>query len=80
MPRSPTSQVAVELAKMDKSAGLLSGQDKFFFGQEPAYLCFFFHMYLMHVKSLNKTWNGTTRSCSGPSTHMMAPLPVRGAR
>merc|ERR1719487_1941776 len=33
-----TSQVAVELAKMDKSAQMLGQQDKFFFGQEPAYL------------------------------------------
>lgn len=33
-----TSQVAVELAKMDKSAGLIGPSDKFFFGQEPAYL------------------------------------------
>jgi len=33
-----TSQVAVELAKMEKSAQMLGSQDKFFFGQEPAYL------------------------------------------
>jgi regulator of protease activity HflC (stomatin/prohibitin superfamily) len=33
-----TSQVAVELAKMDKSASLIGPSDKFFFGQEPAYL------------------------------------------
>jgi len=33
-----TSQVAVDLAKMDKSATMLNPQDKFFFGQEPAYL------------------------------------------
>merc|ERR1711981_1431752 len=33
-----TSQVAVDLAKMDKSATLLGPRDKFFFGQEPAYL------------------------------------------
>lgn len=33
-----TSQVAVDLAKMDKSAGLIGPSDKFFFGQEPAYL------------------------------------------
>jgi len=33
-----TSDVAVELAKMDKSAALLGPKDKFFFGQEPAYL------------------------------------------
>jgi len=33
-----TSQVAVELAKMDKSASLIGKSDKFFFGQEPAYL------------------------------------------
>lgn len=32
------SQVAVDLAKMDKSALMLSSHDKFFFGQEPAYL------------------------------------------
>merc|ERR1712137_774659 len=33
-----TSQVAVDLAKMDKSATMLNPQDKFFFGQEPEYL------------------------------------------
>lgn len=33
-----TSRVAVELAKMDKSASLIGKSDKFFFGQEPAYL------------------------------------------
>jgi len=33
-----TSQVAVELAKMDKSASMIGPSDKFFFGQEPAYL------------------------------------------
>jgi regulator of protease activity HflC (stomatin/prohibitin superfamily) len=33
-----TSQVAVDLAKMEKSATLLNKGDKFFFGQEPAYL------------------------------------------
>merc|ERR1712003_166761 len=33
-----TSQVAVDLAKMDKSATLIGPSDKFFFGQEPAYL------------------------------------------
>jgi len=33
-----TSQVAVDLAKMDKSASLIGQSDKFFFGQEPAYL------------------------------------------
>jgi len=33
-----TSKVAVELAKMDKSASLIGKSDKFFFGQEPAYL------------------------------------------
>jgi regulator of protease activity HflC (stomatin/prohibitin superfamily) len=33
-----TSAVAVELAKMDKSAKLIGPSDKFFFGQEPAYL------------------------------------------
>jgi len=33
-----TSDVAVELAKMDKSASLIGPNDKFFFGQEPAYL------------------------------------------
>merc|ERR1712039_721864 len=33
-----TSQVAVDLAKMDKSASLIGPSDKFFFGQEPAYL------------------------------------------
>lgn len=33
-----TSEVAVDLAKMDKSASLLGPRDKFFFGQEPAYL------------------------------------------
>jgi len=33
-----TSGVAVDLAKMDKSAQLIGKSDKFFFGQEPAYL------------------------------------------
>jgi len=33
-----TNQVAVDLAKMDKSASLIGPRDKFFFGQEPAYL------------------------------------------
>eukprot|EP00931_Biecheleriopsis_adriatica_P115667 TRINITY_DN91436_c0_g1_i1.p1 TRINITY_DN91436_c0_g1~~TRINITY_DN91436_c0_g1_i1.p1 ORF type:complete len:580 (-),score=133.52 TRINITY_DN91436_c0_g1_i1:483-2063(-) len=33
-----TSQVAVDLAKMDKSANLIGPSDKFFFGQEPSYL------------------------------------------
>jgi len=33
-----TSQVAVDLAKMDKSAQMLGKSDKFFFGQEPAYM------------------------------------------
>lgn len=33
-----TSSVAVELAKMDKSASILGKRDKFFFGQEPSYL------------------------------------------
>jgi len=33
-----TSGVAVELAKMDKSAQMLSAHDKFFFAQEPSYL------------------------------------------
>lgn len=33
-----TNQVAVDLAKMDKSAKLIGPSDKFFFGQEPAYL------------------------------------------
>lgn len=33
-----TSQIAVDLAKMSKSAEALNKQDKFFFGQEPAYL------------------------------------------
>merc|ERR1712151_374945 len=33
-----TSQVAVDLAKMDRSASLIGPSDKFFFGQEPAYL------------------------------------------
>jgi len=33
-----TSGVAVELAKMDKSAQMLSQNDKFFFAQEPSYL------------------------------------------
>eukprot|EP00932_Pfiesteria_piscicida_P016051 SRR837773.2996.p1 GENE.SRR837773.2996~~SRR837773.2996.p1 ORF type:complete len:318 (-),score=105.93 SRR837773.2996:17-934(-) len=33
-----SSQVAVDLAKIDKSAGLIGRNDKFFFGQEPAYL------------------------------------------
>mmetsp|Transcript_16469 Transcript_16469/g.49177 ORF Transcript_16469/g.49177 Transcript_16469/m.49177 type:complete len:522 (-) Transcript_16469:320-1885(-) len=32
------SQVAVDLAKMDKSAAMIGKSDKFFFGQEPAYL------------------------------------------
>lgn len=33
-----TSQVAIDLAKMDKSASLIGPSDKFFFGQEPSYL------------------------------------------
>jgi len=33
-----TSRVAVDLAKIDKSASLIGPNDKFFFGQEPAYL------------------------------------------
>eukprot|EP00971_Amphidinium_carterae_P125383 2484024-Amphidinium_carterae.1 len=33
-----TSVVAVELAKMDKSAQMLSHNDKFFFAKEPDYL------------------------------------------
>merc|ERR1712187_557797 len=33
-----TSEVAVDLAKMDRSASLIGPSDKFFFGQEPAYL------------------------------------------
>lgn len=33
-----TSDVAIELAKMDKSASLIGSSDKFFFGQEPSYL------------------------------------------
>jgi len=33
-----TSKVAVDLARMDKSAQLIGKSDKFFFGQEPAYL------------------------------------------
>jgi len=33
-----TSQVAVDLAKMDRSAAMLNPQDKSFFGQEPEYL------------------------------------------
>jgi len=33
-----TSKVAVDLAKMDKSAQMIGKSDKFFFGQEPAYL------------------------------------------
>merc|ERR1719323_727002 len=33
-----TSHVAVDLAKMDKSAQLIGPSDKFFFGQEPSYL------------------------------------------
>jgi len=33
-----TSQVAVDLAKIDKSASLIGPSDKFFFGQEPAYM------------------------------------------
>ena len=32
------NKVAVELAKMDKSAECLNSKDKFFFGQEPAYM------------------------------------------
>lgn len=32
------SKVAVDLAKMDKSAQMIGKSDKFFFGQEPAYL------------------------------------------
>eukprot|EP00929_Paragymnodinium_shiwhaense_P103921 TRINITY_DN6778_c0_g1_i2.p1 TRINITY_DN6778_c0_g1~~TRINITY_DN6778_c0_g1_i2.p1 ORF type:complete len:535 (+),score=144.07 TRINITY_DN6778_c0_g1_i2:89-1693(+) len=33
-----TSAVAVELAKIEKSAALIGKNDKFFFGQEPSYL------------------------------------------
>eukprot|EP00933_Yihiella_yeosuensis_P007305 TRINITY_DN11226_c0_g1_i1.p1 TRINITY_DN11226_c0_g1~~TRINITY_DN11226_c0_g1_i1.p1 ORF type:complete len:527 (-),score=124.77 TRINITY_DN11226_c0_g1_i1:243-1823(-) len=33
-----TSQVAVDLAKIDKSASVIGPQDKFFFGQEPSYM------------------------------------------
>jgi hypothetical protein len=33
-----TSQIAVDLAKMSKSAEALNKSDKFFFGQEPSYL------------------------------------------
>jgi len=32
------NKVAVELARMDKSAQLIGPSDKFFFGQEPSYL------------------------------------------
>jgi regulator of protease activity HflC (stomatin/prohibitin superfamily) len=33
-----TSEVAVELAKMDRSAAMLNGGEKYFFGQEPSML------------------------------------------
>jgi hypothetical protein len=33
-----TSEVAVELAKMDRSAKMLNGGEKYFFGQEPSML------------------------------------------
>jgi len=33
-----TSPVAVELAKMDRSAAMLNGGEKYFFGQEPSML------------------------------------------
>ena len=33
-----SSEVAVTLAKMDRSAKMMSGKEKFFFGQEPAML------------------------------------------
>jgi regulator of protease activity HflC (stomatin/prohibitin superfamily) len=33
-----TSQVAIDLAKIDKSASLIRPTDKFFFGQEPSYM------------------------------------------
>jgi len=33
-----TSEVAVELAKMDRSAAMLNGGEKYFFGQEPRML------------------------------------------
>jgi len=36
-----TSHVAVDLAKMDKSASLIGPHDKFVFGQEPSYLANF---------------------------------------
>jgi len=36
--RLSTNAVAVDLARMDKSAQLLGKSDKFFFGQEPSYL------------------------------------------
>jgi len=33
-----TSQVAVDLAKMERSAAMIGPSDKFFFGQEPSYM------------------------------------------
>jgi len=33
-----TSEVAVDLAKMDRSAAMLNGGEKYFFGQEPSML------------------------------------------
>ena len=33
-----SSEVAVDLAKMDRSAKMLSGGEKYFFGQEPSML------------------------------------------